>query len=155
VDLRKYLPLLIIAFVALFILPQLLNRGKSSKTLSSDDRAALTLDAINRIDRAEAKRLAAKGSYTGNLSDLVRQDKQLAVDLTVPLTVEIDIGSDGNSYLVRVSSDVISFARARTNGKITAANCRELKKDVDCPEPAAKTQTGTTATTTSPTTTTD
>lgn len=146
-DLRKYLPLLIIAFVALFILPQLLSRGGSSKTLSSDERAALTLDAINRIDRAEKKQLATNGSYTGNLSDLVQADKQLAIDLTVPLTVDLDVGSDGKSYLVRVSSDVISFARARANGKLTAANCRELKKSVDCPEPAKKTTTGTTTTT--------
>jgi hypothetical protein len=146
VDLRKYLPLLIIAFAALFILPQLLNRGGSSKTLSSDDRAALTLDAINRIDRAETKRFTADKTYTSNLSDLVQQDKQLAIDLTVPLAVEIDVGTDGKSYLVRVSSDVISFARARSNGKITAANCRELKKDVDCPEPAQRTGTGTTTT---------
>ena len=145
-DFRRYLPLIILAFAALFILPQFLNRGKSSKTLSSDNRAALTLDAVNRIDRAEAKVLAANGSYTGNLSELVQRDKQLAVDLTVPLTVEIDVGTDGKSYLVRVSSDVISFARARANGKITAANCRELKKDVDCPEPAKKTTTGTTTT---------
>lgn len=147
-DLRKYLPLLIIAFVALFILPQVLSRGGSSKTLSSDDRAALTLDGINRIDRAEKKLLATNGRYTANLADLVQLDKQLAIDLTVPLDVDIDIGSDGKSYLVRVSSDVISFARARTNGKLTAANCRELKKSVDCPEPAKRTQTGTTATTT-------
>ena len=145
-DFRRYLPLIILAFAALFILPQFLNRGKSSKTLSSDNRAALTLDAVNRIDRAEAKVLAANGSYTGNLSELVQRDKQLAVDLTVPLIVEIDVGTDGKSYLVRVSSDVISFARARANGKITAANCRELKKDVDCPEPAKKTGTGTTTT---------
>ena len=145
-DFRRYLPLIILAFAALFILPQFLNRGKSSKTLSSDNRAALTLDAVNRIDRAEAMVLAANGSYTGNLSELVQRDKQLAVDLTVPLIVEIDVGTDGKSYLVRVSSDVISFARARANGKITAANCRELKKDVDCPEPAKKPGTDTTTT---------
>jgi hypothetical protein len=153
VDLRKYLPLLVIAFAALFILPQVLNRGKSVKTLSSKDRALLTQDAAGRIDKGEAKYLAANGSYTSNLADLVVQDKQLAVDLTVPLLVEIDVGTGGKSYFVRVSSDVISLARAKSGGKAVVANCRVIKssKNVKCPEPA--TTTTTTPTTTTPTTT--
>ena len=116
---RRFLPILLIAFAALFILPQLFRHG-NSKTLSSKDRGALTLDAIERIDRAEVRELTATGSYTNHLADLVAADKLLASELTVPLNVDIDVGAKGNSYLVRVSSDVISYARARNATKVTA-----------------------------------
>ena len=51
---RRFLPILLIAFAALFILPQLF-KGGGSKTLSTKDRGRLTLDAIGRIDRAQQK----------------------------------------------------------------------------------------------------
>ncbi len=151
---RKFLPLMLIAFVALIFLPQLFgNRNKGEKTLSGKDRSALTLDAVNRIDRGQTKYLAANGRYTTHLSDLVAQDKQLAQNLTIPLTIEIDVSENGKSYLARVSSDVISYARARANGKITASSCRVVKSGsgIKCPEPAAKTTTTTTTTATTTT----
>ena len=133
-DMRRFLPIMLIAFAALFILPQLF-RHSSSKTLSAKDRAATTLDAIERIDRAEVKALAAGGSYTSHLADLVAADKHLAAELTVPLNIEIDVGTAGKSYLVRVSSDVISYARARNATKVTARSCRVVKSSsgVKCP----------------------
>jgi hypothetical protein len=147
-DMRRFLPILLIAFAALFILPQLF-RGSSSKTLSSKDRGVLTRDAMLRIDKAEKAAFAAGGRYTGNLADLVLADKVLAQELTVPLTIDLDVGSKGTSYVVRVSSDVLSVARARSGEKVVASNCRVLKSSssVKCPEPA-------TTTTTTPTTTT-
>ncbi len=147
---RKYLPLILIAFVAIFLLPQLLNRGSKSKTLSAEDRAALTRDAIERIDRGERKYLASHGQYTSNLSDLVAGDRLLARDLTIGLAVEIDVGADGKNYLVRASSDVLGLARARTGEKVTATSCRVLKSSsgVKCPEPAPKTTTTPATTTT-------
>ncbi len=137
-QMRRLLPIIVIAFVAIFFLPQLLKGGKGSKTLAEKDRAALTRDAATRIDKAETAYLAEHGRYTNNLSDLVLVDKQLARNLTVPLRVDIDISSDAKSYLLRVSSDVISLARSRTGGKITTASCRELKSSsgVKCTEPA-------------------
>ncbi len=111
-DMRRFLPIMLIAFAALFILPQLF-RHSSSKTLSSKDRAALTLDAIERIDRAEVKPLAATGSYTRQPRRPRRRGQGARAELTVPLTVDIDVGTKGKTYLVRVSSDVISYARAR------------------------------------------
>ena len=130
---RRFMPILLIAFAALFILPQLF-RHSSSKTLSSKNRAAVTLDAIERIDRAEVKALAA-GSFTGNLADLVAADDKLVSELTVPLQVELDAGTDGKTYVVRVSSDVISYARARNATKVTARSCRVIKSSsgVKCP----------------------
>ena len=145
---RRYLPLILVAFLAIFIVPQLFNRGKgSSSTLSEQDRGALTLDAAERIGRAEAKYLAQNGTYTSHLSDLVQRDEKLADRLTVPLTVEIDVGSDGKSYLVRVSSDVLSVARSSVNGKAALSSCRVVKSKskAKCPEPATPgTQTTTT-----------
>jgi hypothetical protein len=150
-DMRRFLPIMLIAFAALFILPQLF-RGSSSKTLSAKDRGVLTRDAMLRIDKAEKAAFARNGRYTGNLADLVVADKVLAQELTVPLTIDIEVGSRGTSYVVRVSSDVLSVARARTGDKVVASNCRVLKSSssVKCPEPAATT---TTTTTTAPTTT--
>jgi hypothetical protein len=137
-DMRRFLPILLIAFAALFILPQLF-KGGSSKTLSSKDRGLATKDAIERIDRAERKLFSADGKYTAHLTDLVATDKVLASELTVPLTVDLDVSADGKSYLARVSSDVISVVRARSGDKIVARSCRELKsRSAKCPEPVVK-----------------
>ena len=138
-DLRRFMPIMLIAFAALFILPQLFRKGGSS-TLSSKDRGTMTRDAIERIDRAETKAFAADGGYTANLADLVVADKTLARELTIPLTIYIDLGTGGKSYVARVSSDVLSVARARSGDKVVARSCRVIKKSsgVKCPEPAAK-----------------
>ena len=138
-DMRRFLPILLIAFAALFILPQLF-KGGNSKTLSSKDRGLATRDAIERIDRGERKLFAADGKYTPHLADLVATDKVLASELTVPLTVELDVSANGKSYLAQVSSDVISVARARSGDAVVARSCRVLKSrsSVKCPEPAVK-----------------
>jgi hypothetical protein len=136
---RRFLPILLIAFAALFILPQLF-KGSGSKTLSSKDRATIARDAMLRIDRAEKARFGKKGTYTGNLADLVVKDKVLARELTVPLTIDLDIGTGGKSYVVRVSSDVLSVARARSGKRVVASNCRVVKRGsgFKCPVPAPK-----------------
>lgn len=135
-DMRRFLPIMLIAFAALFILPQLFNRS-SSKTLSSKERSTLTRDAMLRIDKAQKQAFAAKGRYTGSIADLVVADKVLARELTVPLTVDLDVGTGGKSYVVRVSSDVLSVARARSGAAVVSSNCRVVKKSsgVKCPEP--------------------
>jgi hypothetical protein len=146
-DMRRLLPILLIAFAALFILPQLF-RGGGSDTLSSEERGAMTKDAIERIDRAQRRVFAASGSYTAHLADLVARDKVLASELTVPLTVDLDVTDNGKGYLARVSSDVISVARARSGAKVVARSCRELKsRGPDCPEPVTRTTTTPTTTT--------
>jgi hypothetical protein len=138
-DMRRFLPIILILFAALFILPQLF-RHSSTSTLSSKDRALLTRDAMLRIDAAEKAAFAANGSYVGSLADLVVKDKILARELTVPLDVHIDLGTGGKSYVVRVSSDVLSVARARSGDAVVSSNCRVVKSSsgVKCPEPAAK-----------------
>ena len=155
---RRFLPLILIAFAALFILPQLFRRT-GSKTLSTKDRGALTLDAIGRIDRAEQQVLASTGKYTGHLADLVLRDKVLASELTIPLVVNLDVTANGNGYFARISSDVISVARARTGKTLIARSCSQLKSTsgVSCPAgntaPRITTTTATTPTATTTTTT--
>ena len=156
-DIRRFLPILLIAFAALFILPQLF-KGSGSKTLSSKDRGRLTLDAIERIDRAERQALSSTGRYTTDLAELVARDRVLASELTIPLTVDLDVGGTGKSYLSRVSSDIVSAAWSRT-GSTVVRSCRVLKSGtgVDCPvgttAPTTTTVTATTGTTTKTTTT--
>ncbi len=156
-DMRRLLPILLLVFVALFILPQLF-RGSGSKTLSTKDRGRLTLDAIERIDRAQQQTLSSTGKYTANLAELVPRDEVLASELTIPLTVDLDVGDGGRSYLARVSSDVVSVAWSRTGTSIVRS-CRLLRSrtGVDCPvgtvAPTATTVTSTTGTTTTTRTT--
>jgi hypothetical protein len=151
---RRLLPILLIAFAALFILPQLF-KGGGSKTLSSKDRGRLTLDAIERIDRAEQQALSSTGRYTADLAELVARDRVLASELTIPLTVDLDVGGNGKSYLARVSSDIVSAASSRT-GSTVVRICRVLKSrtGVDCPVGTAAPTTTTVTSTTGTTTTT-
>jgi hypothetical protein len=155
---RRFLPILLIAFAALFILPQLFKGGGGSKTLSSKDRGRLTLDAIERIDRAEQQALTSTGRYTTDVAELAARDRVLASELTIPLTVDLDVGGNGKSYLARVSSDIVSAAWSRT-GSTVVRSCRVLKSrtGVDCPVgtigPTATTVTSTTDTTTTTRTT--
>lgn len=148
-QLRRFLPLLLIGFLAIVILPQVLRSNKGDKPLSAKNRGALTFDAADRLDRAEAASLARRGRYTANLAELVLADRALAADLSVPLTIELDVGPDARSYLARISSDVVSLVRARRGRTLAASSCRVLKSGsgVSCPQPAGTT---TAATTTAP-----
>jgi hypothetical protein len=152
-DMRRFLPILLIAFAALFILPQLF-KGGGSKTLSTKDRGRLTLDAIGRIDRAQQKEFSSSGKYTDDLAQLAARDKVLASELTIPLAVDLDISGNGKSYLARVSSDIVSTVVSRT-GPTVFRSCRVLKSrtGVDCPGGTAV-PTATTVTTTRGTATT-
>ena len=136
---RRFLPIILIAFAALFILPQLF-KGGGSKTLSSKDRAAMTRDAMLRIDRAQKASFAKTGKYTDSLAD----DKVLAKELTVPLTIDLSTSGNDRSYVVTISSDVLSVARARKGPKVVSSSCRTLKRSgFKCPVPPTPTTTTT------------
>jgi hypothetical protein len=153
-DMRRFLPIMLIAFALLFILPQLFRKS-SSTALSQKDRGRLTLDAIGRLDRAEQAAFASGGRYTAHLADLVTRDKVLAAELTIPLDVTIDVSADGKSYVARLTSDVFSVARARSGTTLIDQSCRELRTTagIDCPKGTTSPK-ATTSTTTTPTTTT-
>jgi hypothetical protein len=155
---RRLLPILLLVFVALFILPQLFRGGGGSSNLSTKDRGRLTLDAIDRIDRAQQQVSSSTGKYTADLTELVARDEVLASELTIPLIVDLDVGAGGKSYVARASSDVVSVAWIR-NGSTLVRYCRMLKSrtGVDCPigtrAPTKTTVTSTTGTTTTTRTT--
>ncbi len=154
-DMRRLLPILLLVFVALFILPQLFRGSGGSSNLSTKDRGRLTLDAIERIDRAQQQALSSGGKYTEDLADLVARDDVLASELTIPLTVDLNVGADGKSYLARVSSDVVSVAWSRSGSNVVR-NCRLVRSrtGVKCPVGTTAPTTTTVTTTTGTTTTT-
>jgi hypothetical protein len=145
VDVRRFLPIILIAFAALFILPQLF-KGSGSKSLSSKDRAEMTRDAMLRIDKAQKAMFTKTGKYTDSLADFVVADKVLARELTVPLNIDLSTSGSGTSYVVTISSDVLSVARARKGPKVVSSSCRTLKSGsgFKCPVPPAPTTTTTT-----------
>jgi len=146
-DMRRFLPIILIAFAALFILPQLFKHS-SSKTLSSKDRATATRDAMLRIDKGQKAAFAKDGKYSDSLADFVVADRVLAQELTVPLTIDLSTGAGGKSYVVTVSSDVLSVARARKGAKVISSSCRTLKSRTGYKCPVPPTTTTTTGTTT-------
>jgi hypothetical protein len=129
---RRFAPLLLIGLLLLVVLP--LVRRSHSSGLSDADRATATKAALRAIDRGEIAYRTTHARFTSHLADLVAGDKKLAADLVVGLTVQLDVGSNGNSYLVQVQSSVLSLVRARTDSRITANRCQIVKKGsgVDC-----------------------
>jgi hypothetical protein len=124
--------LLLIGALFLIVLPLL--RHSHTSGLSNASRATATKAALGAIDRGEVGYRAAHQRFTSHLADLVAGDKKLAGDLAVGLVVQLDVGSNGNSYLVQVESSVLSLVRARTGSRITADSCQIVKKGsgVDC-----------------------
>lgn len=132
---RRYLPLILIGFLLVILLPNLL-RKKTSTGPSPSTKAAHTVEAMNLIDKGEKAYLAANGHFTPHLADLLTS--RLANDLAIGLTVQLDVGSDGQRYLAQVRSDVLSLVRGRENTKIVAQSCLVLTSSsgVSCPPPA-------------------
>ena len=97
----------------------------------------MTRDAMLRIDKAQKATFGAGGKYTDSLAELVAGDKVLASELTVPLVIDLSTATDGKSYVVSISSDVLSVARARKGAKVVSSSCRVLKSGTgySCPVP--------------------
>ena len=129
---RRYLPLLLIAFLLVFLLPSLL-RKKTTSGSSASTRAAQTIEAMHLIDKGEEAYRAAHGRFTPHLADLLTT--RLASDLASGLAVQLDVGSDGQRYLAQVESDVLGLVRARTGARVSAQSCLVLKSGsgVSCP----------------------
>ena len=135
---RRYLPVVLIAAFVLFLLPTLLKKNKTGSS-SASTRAAQTIDAMNLIDKGELSFKAAHAGYTGHLADLLAIKRGLARDLVIGLAVQLDAGSDGQSFYARVASDVLSLVRARSGKTLIANRCLILKSGsgVKCPPGSA------------------
>ena len=132
---QRLLPFLLIAVLLLFVLPNLFRKHSSGP--SAGTRATGTIDAMNLIDKGEQSYKTAHGRFTPHLADLLPLNARLANDLAVGLGVQLDVSSNGQSFLARVASDVLSLVRARSDSKLTAQSCLILKSGsgVNCPAP--------------------
>ena len=133
-NVRRFLPLILVAFFLLFLLPTLLKK-KSTSGLSAGARATQTINAMNLIDKGEQAYKAAHGGYTAHLADLVATSHGLAHDLVIGLAVQLDAGSDQQSFVAQVESNVLSLVRARNGKKLIADSCLIVKSGsgVKCP----------------------
>ena len=123
---QRFMPVLLIAVVLLFILPALFKKHSTSGT-STATRATTTLGAMDLIDRGEQTYRAANHRFTAHLADLVATDKKLASDLAIGLGVQLDVSTDGQTYVAQVASDVLGLVRARTRAKVIEQSCLVLK----------------------------
>jgi len=132
---QRFLPLILIAALAIFVLPTVLKKHKSGPTASM--KATQTIDAMNLIDKGEQSYKAAHTRFTPHLTDLLTTSARLASDLAIGLSVQLDVSTDGQTFLARVSSDNLSLVRARSGSKVTVQSCRILKSGsgVKCPAP--------------------
>jgi hypothetical protein len=133
-NIRRFLPIILVAFFLLFLLPSLLKK-KSASGPSTSASATQTINAMNLIDKGEQAYKAAHGTYTAHLADLVATSHGLANDLVIGLAVQLDAGSDGKSFVAQVESSVLSLVRARSGKKLIAHSCLIVKSGsgVKCP----------------------
>ena len=132
-NLQRYLPVLLIVMVLVFVVPSLLKKkssGSSAKTL-----AAQTIDAVNLIDQAEQSYRQTHGRYAAQLADLLPKHPRLAADLAGGALVTIDAATDGQTYLQQVRNTNLGLVRSRTRGRLIANSCVVLKSasGVSCP----------------------
>src|SRR5258705_10585664 len=90
-NLRRLLPLIIVAFFLLFLLPTLLKK-KSTSGLSASARATQTINAMNLIDKGEQAYKAAHAGYTAHLADPGMTRHGLPQALVIGLAVPPDAG---------------------------------------------------------------
>jgi hypothetical protein len=132
-NVRRFLPFVLIAAVVLFILPQVLKKHTSGPTAGA--RATNTIDAMNLIDKGEQAYKTGHPRFTAHLADILLLNTRLATDLATGVSVQLDVATNGQSFLAQVASDTLSLVRARSSGKLTAQSCLILKSGtgVTCP----------------------
>jgi hypothetical protein len=130
---QRFVPIVVIAALALFLLPTLLKKHHSGPSTSA--KATQTIDAMNLIDGDERAYRTAHSRFTPHLADLLTTNSRLASDLAIGLDVKLDVSTDGQSFLAEVASDTLRLVRGRSDGRITTQSCLILKSGsgVKCP----------------------
>ena len=147
---QRFLPIILIAFVLLFVLPAVFHKstssGPSSSTLSTE-----TIAAMGIVDKAEQTFKATHKGYTSHVADLITITPALGHNLADGINVQLDVSSDGQAFYAQVASSVLGMVRSRSGSKELANGCLVIKSTsgVACPVKAGATST----TTTGPTTT--
>jgi len=133
-ELRRFLPLMLIAVFGVILLSSVF-RHSSKSGLSNGDKATRTREATKLIESGEQSYQAAHGRFTQHLADLVGAKPRLALDLAAGLDVRLDVSTKGQTYIVQVTSDVLRLVRVHKGANVTARSCLVLKKSsgVNCP----------------------
>jgi hypothetical protein len=152
---QRFLPLILIIFLLLFVLPTILKHH-SSKGLTSADLSKETIATTTKVDALQQQFRTAHKGYTGSVADLLAMDHALGKPLGDGVVIALDVSTDKQTYYAQVASTVISLTRAREGGKVIAKSCTVIKSGggVECPQPPTKTTSTSTSTSTSTTTTT-
>lgn len=148
-NLQRFLPILLLVFLLIFVLPAILHKKKSSGT-SSKDLSQETIAAMNLVVAGQKSFTTQHGRYTAHVADLVQGSRRLAKYLADGVVVQLDASTNGKTYYTQVASGVIVLVRSQTGNVVLAKSCDVIKSGsgVACPG------TGTTNTSTATTTTT-
>jgi hypothetical protein len=151
---QRFLPILLLVFLLLFVLPAILHKKKSSG-LSSKELSQETIAAMNLVVAGQKSFTAEHGHYTSRVADLIEGDRKLAKYLADGVLVQVDASTSGKTYYTQVASGVIVLVRSQTGNVVLAKSCDVLKSGggVQCPGTGTKTASTTTSTTTTTTTT--
>ena len=147
---QRFLPILLLVFLLLFVLPAILHK-KHSSGLSSKDLSQETIAAMNIVVAGQKSFTAEHGHYTSRVADLIEGSRKLAKYIADGVLVQVDASTSGKTYYTQVASGVIVLVRSQTGNVVLAKSCDVIKSGggVTCPGTGT-----TTTTTTSPTTTT-
>ena len=150
-NLQRFLPILLLVFLLLFVLPSILHKKKSSG-LSSKELSQETISAMNLVVAGQKSFTAEHGHYTSRVADLIEGSRKLAKYIADGVLVQVDASTSGKTYYTQVASGVIVLVRSQTGNVVLAKSCDVIKSGsgVACPGTGTKTS----GTTTSPTTTT-
>ena len=153
---QRFLPIILIVFVLLVVLPAVFHKstskGPSASTLSTE-----TIAAMGIVDKAERAFKASHKGYTSHVADLLAITPALGHDLGDGIAVQLDVSSDGQTFYAQVASSVLGMDRSRSAGKELTNGCIVIKNNsgVACPvkatakgtrQPPGTTTTGNTTT---------
>ena len=148
---QRFLPILLLVFLLLFVLPAILHK-KHSSGLTSKELSQETIAAMNIVVAGQKSFTAEHGHYTSRVADLIEGSHRLAKYIADGVLVQVDASTSGKTYYTQVASGVIVLVRSQTGNVVLAKSCDVIKSGsgVACPGTGTKTS----GTTTSPTTTT-
>ena len=154
-NIQRFLPIILIAFVLLIVLPAIFRKSSTSSTVSARTLSTETIGATSLVDKGEVAFRAAHHDYTSHVADLLELERPLGHDLGDGIVVTLDSSADGTTYYAHVTSTNLGLVRARSGAKVIESSCLVLKSGsgVACPTvPKAATTTSTSTTTTTTTT---
>jgi hypothetical protein len=149
-NLQRLLPIILIVFFLVIVLPSIIHRH-SSKGATSETISNQTIATMNAVDRAEVAFRAAHGGYTSNVADLLALDHSLGKAFGQGIVASVNASTNRQTYYGQVASVYLDLVRARSGDKLLVKSCLVVKSGsgVACPAaPAPKTTTSTTTTTT-------